>query len=392
MNPRIHFVPAGWRVGTVGKELLIENHLREPINENKRAEMSGPYPYYGPTKAVDSLDHYRVEGTYALIGEDGDHFLKYADQDMTQLVGGRFNVNNHAHLVRGNGECTTEWFFEYFRHRALTPYLTRQGVGRYKLNKSSLEQLPILVPPKAEQQQIHAVLREWDRCIDLIQRLLDAKRLYRKGVMQKLLKGQVRIPPYTRPWRRQQLKFLMKELSARNRQQAITRVLSVTNDKGFVLPEERFSRSIASKDLGNYKIVRKGQFAYNPSRINVGSIARLDSYDEGVISPMYVVFEVQRGLDPSFFGYWLQSHEGCERIRMLAQGSVRHTVSFSDLASTSLSLPDVDEQMAIADLLGLADREINLLEQVFVNLGEQKRGLMQQLLTGRRRVNVTAAA
>ena len=77
-------VPIGWKRSSVGESYRICNHLREPISETVRRDMKGPYPYYGPTQAVDSLDHYRIEGSYSLIGEDGDHFLKYQSRSMTQ--------------------------------------------------------------------------------------------------------------------------------------------------------------------------------------------------------------------------------------------------------------------------------------------------------------------
>ena len=86
---------------------------------------------------------------------------------------------------------------------------------------------------------------------------------------------------------------LLDEISERNRGGNDERVLSVTNSRGFVLPEDQFERRVASADLSNYKVVTRGQYAYNPSRINVGSIARLDDWKMGVLSPMYVVF----GLD-----------------------------------------------------------------------------------------------
>lgn len=177
----------------MGKEYTIENTLRDPISEDNRKDLQGIYPYYGPTRAVDFLDHYRIEGTYSLIGEDGDHFLKYRNQDMTQLVSGKFNVNNHAHLIRGQGTASTEWFYQFFRNRALTPYLTRQGAGRYKLNKETLERLPILVLPQSEQIAIHAIIQTWDRAISLTERLIAAKLKQRKGLMQQLLTGKIRV-------------------------------------------------------------------------------------------------------------------------------------------------------------------------------------------------------
>jgi len=169
----------------------------------------------------------------------------------------------------------------------------------------------------------------------------------------------------------------------------ISHVLSVTNHSGFVLPEDQFERRVASSDLSNYKIVRRGQYAYNPSRINVGSIARLDDWGIGVLSPMYVVFELdEKRVNSDFFLHWLSSHEARQRIKKSAQGSVRETVSFSDFATIPFPLPLQEEQQAIAKMLNTAQREIILLKDLADAYRQQKRGLMQKLLTGRWRVTV----
>ena len=75
----IGLIPVDWRVDTVGKAFQICNNLRFPINEEERKKITGIYPYHGPTKIQDYINEYRVEGKYALIGEDGDHFLKWKD-------------------------------------------------------------------------------------------------------------------------------------------------------------------------------------------------------------------------------------------------------------------------------------------------------------------------
>jgi type I restriction enzyme S subunit len=94
-------IPDDWDVQPVADAFDVCDHLRLPISESVRERMTGPYPYYGPTSVQGWINEYRVDGEYALIGEDGDHFLKWQSQSMTLLARGRFNVNNHAHLVRG---------------------------------------------------------------------------------------------------------------------------------------------------------------------------------------------------------------------------------------------------------------------------------------------------
>lgn len=185
------------------------------------------------------------------------------------------------------------------------------------------------------------------------------------------------------------MRGFLKEKSTRNRDEQVQRVLSVTNSAGFVLAEEQFAHRVASASLSNYKIVRRGQYAYNPSRINVGSIARLDAWDEGALSPMYVVFQVQGGLDADFFGHWLRSAEARQRIALAAQGSVRETVSFGDLGSILVPVPTIERQQAIAKGLNAAQAEISLLDDEIKAVTRQKRGLMQKLLTGEWRVEVS---
>ena len=116
-------VPAHWDVKKVGHACDIHNNLRTPIDREIRAVRSGVYPYYGPTGVLDYIDDFYVEGEYFLIGEDGDHFLKFEEKPMTFLVDGKFCVNNHAHLVRGKDDCATSWAALYFEARDLFPWL-----------------------------------------------------------------------------------------------------------------------------------------------------------------------------------------------------------------------------------------------------------------------------
>jgi type I restriction enzyme S subunit len=186
-------IPESWEVSTVGDACTIRNDLRKPIHRADRDAMPGPYPYYGPTKALSYMSEYRFEGSYALIGEDGDHFLKFDRWSMTQLVEGRFNVNNHAHAVESSDLCTAEWFYQFFRHRDITPRLTRQGAGRYKLKKATLVQLPIALPPRSEQLAIHEAVASFDRAEEAGQAELQSLMICKKATSADLLSGRVRV-------------------------------------------------------------------------------------------------------------------------------------------------------------------------------------------------------
>jgi type I restriction enzyme, S subunit len=147
-------IPAHWDVKRVRHVFRVDNNLRTPLDRDVRAGMSGEYQYYGPTGVLDYINTYNIDGEYFLLGEDGDHFLKFREKSMSIYVSGKFNVNNHAHLLKGKDSLTTKWGYLFFEHMDLFPWLLKQGVGRYKLQKAILIDIPVFIPPPHEQELI----------------------------------------------------------------------------------------------------------------------------------------------------------------------------------------------------------------------------------------------
>lgn len=234
-------------------------------------------------------------------------------------------------------------------------FLLMQDLGRFSqesavpsVNQGHLSSIEISLPPLPEQRKIAEILRTWDEALEKLTSLRAAKARRLDGLAAWLI--------HDEQAERLHLRDFLSEVSTRNHGQQVERVLSVTNSAGFVLAEDQFAHRVASADLSNYKIVRRGQYAYNPSRINVGSIARLDAWEDGALSPMYVVFRVRNGLDSDFFRHWLRSAEARQRIALAAQGSVRETVSFGDLGSILIPVPTIERQQSISRALN-AGRE-----------------------------------
>lgn len=275
---------------------------------------------------------------------------------------------------------------EFFRYVLQGPVLQRliarnaNGSTFRELSIEELRKLPIPDVSLPEQRKIAEILRTWDEALEKLTALRAAKARWLDGLAAKLI--------HDEQAERLHLRDFLREVSRRNRGQQVERVLSVTNSAGFVLAEDQFAHRVASADLSNYKIVKRGHYAYNPSRINVGSIARLDAWEDGALSPMYVVFQVRDGLDSDFFGHWLRSAEARQRIALAAQGSVRETVSFGDLGSILIPVPTIDRQRAISRVLNAGRDEIALIDAEIEALTRQKRGLMQKLLTGEWRVTL----
>jgi type I restriction enzyme, S subunit len=211
-------IPEDWDVKTIGDSFEICNHLRFPISETARKKIVGPYPYFGPTSIQGYINEYRLDGEYALIGEDGDHFLKWRYMPMTLLVSGKFNVNNHAHIIKGLNNSTT-WFYYFFSNKDLTQFLTRQGAGRYKLTKRSLMDIPCALPPLPEQHAIAAALSDVDALITALDRLIAKKRDIKQAAMQELLTGKRRLPGFSGEWEVKKLEELAEIRSGAHRAQ-----------------------------------------------------------------------------------------------------------------------------------------------------------------------------
>lgn len=257
----------------------------------------------------------------------------------------------------------------------------KQTTNLASINSMQLRKFPVLFPRYEEQNQIIDLLAIWDYAIKKAEKLITAKEKRYAWLLSKLI--------YNNKYPILHIRDFASEVSKRNRDGAVDLVLSVTNRSGFVLPEEQFERRVASSDLSYYKIITSGQYAYNPSRINVGSIARLDIWDKGVLSPMYVVFRLnEKKVNNDFFLHWLSSHEAKERIRKSAQGSVRETVSFTGFGAIPFPLPPLEQQQQIATILTVALEDIDLLKKLAEAYRKQKRSLMQKLLTGQWRVKI----
>ena len=151
---------------------------------------------------------------------------------------------------------------------------------------------------------------------------------------------------------------VITEYSVRNKSKENIPVYSVTNEQGFCTGY--FSKEVASKDRTTYKIVPRGYFAYNPSRINVGSVDWQDCEERVIVSPLYVVFGIDKKLDQQYLLHYLKSDIARTYINVLATGSVRDNLKFSVLQELPINLRPIAEQRKLASVLDHVDRVIGL--------------------------------
>jgi type I restriction enzyme S subunit len=263
--------------------------------------------------------------------------------------------------------------------------LSRRSSGQTGIDMDALKSFPLLLPPLNAQRTIVSILRTWDNAIDKAIQIHGIKEkiyswLTEKVLVAPTLKGITEAQKAAKP-----LSEFTSEIVTRNSANALgrERVMGVSNTKGIVPMREQ---TIAG-DLSRYKVLPQRAFAYNPMRINVGSIAmsRLDS--EVLVSPDYVLFACKDGsLDPDYFDHLCNTHWWSHHITESGTGSVRQRIYYDDLAALRIVIPPFKQQKKIANCLNQAKHEIELIEAQIAMLEKQKRGLMQKLLTGEWRV------
>ena len=160
----------------------------------------------------------------------------------------------------------------------------------------------------------------------------------------------------------------ISEYSVRNKSEEDIPVYSVTNTQGFC--QDYFGKEVASKDKSTYKIVPRGYFAYNPSRINVGSVDWQRNEDRVIVSPLYNVFSVSPELDQQYLYFFLKSDVALHLIQAAATGSVRDNLKFSMLCGFIVNIPTVTEQKAIVNILDKIKTVISQRQQELSTLDD----------------------
>lgn len=244
-------------------------------------------------------------------------------------------------------------------------------------------------PPIEQQKKICSILQFWDTAIEKQSELIEKLKLRKRALMQQLLTGKKRLPGFSGEWKHVPIKSFANELSNRNIGGINYIVLSCTKYDGLVPSLKYFGKQIYSNDLSSYKIIPQGHFAYATNHIEEGSIGYQSNYENGLISPMYTVFSTDNKMvDYTFLFAVLKSHHLIYLYQSMMEGSInrRGGLRWDSFSKIKIDLPPLREQKAISAFLKDADKEIELAKEKLASLQSQKRGLMQQLLTGKKRI------
>ncbi len=322
---------------------------------------------------------------------------------------GRMNIANDKYCI-GRGvasiSCKEKKSYPIFIEQLLINITYRilkltTGSTFPNIDKNTLSSIKVGVPPLPEQKKIAEVLSAWDRAIEQVGKLIDAKQRLKKGLMQQLLSGKIRFPEFAgsekrkvkseklrkgqlpEGWKACKLGDCFKERKETNPDLPL---LAITSDRGVIPRDEVERKDTSNADKSKYKRIAPGDIGYNTMRMwqGVSAVSTL----EGIVSPAYTICTPKKGHLSSFFGYLFKYPPMIHLFQRFSQGLVSDTLNlkFRHFSQVKANVPSVAEQSRIAALLSTCDREIELLRRKETALREQKKGLMQKLLTGEIRV------
>ena len=264
-------------------------------------------------------------------------------------------------------------FVYYAISRAFPRYLSEVGIQAVPiLSKSNFEKLPNYTTCREEQDKIGYFLNLLDERIATQNKIIEDLKKLKSAIIEM---------EYTHKTKsNSHIGDFIEQTSKRNKNCAIQNVLSVSNRQGFIQQSEQFeNRSVASDDTSNYKIVEKNDFAFNPARINVGSIARLTTFDRGIVSPMYICFRTKDTLFPEYLDYYFETKQFFTEIQKRLEGSVRQCLSFEGLCNIPLCIPTIEVQRQVGNQLSTLAQEIKLEIDFLELLQRQKKFLLHQM-------------
>lgn len=262
--------------------------------------------------------------------------------------------------------------------------------GGTKVRHTSPDKLKALVwsfPPIHEQTRIVSLLDQWDRAIDITERLIAAKQERHAWLMQQLLTGKRRLPGFTWHWRSVHFgEFLTESRLSGSDGKTARKITVKLYGLGVMEKADKREGSASTR----YYSRKAGQFIYSKLDFLNGAFGlippELDGFESTLDLPC---FDIATGLNPQFLRYLVSREAFYSQFLSSAMGGRKaRRVNPSEFLAIQFRLPSSEEQAAIAKVIGLAERECQILALKSEALKEQKKGLMQQLLTGKRRVKV----
>ncbi|HHF3237736.1 TPA: restriction endonuclease subunit S [Vibrio alginolyticus] len=403
-------VPNGWKLSTI-EEISSVSSGGTPSRKNS-SYWNGNIPWVTTAEVQFKI----IEDTAEKITEEGlansSAKLFPVDTILMAMYGQGKTRGQVAKLgieASTNQACAaiilkSEYYVDYYYQFLISQYknireMSNSG-GQENLSGGIVKSIQVPVPPLSEQKKIAQILSTWDKAITTTEQLLANSQQQKKALMQQLLTGKKRLLDkngvrFSGKWKFQTISQISKRIQRKSDGEDHP-ILTISSLSGFVRQDERYSRYMAGESVKKYILLKQGEFAYNKGNSKTyefGCIFDLDCYDTGLVPHVYVCFKLNQGLSHRYFKYLFEADYLKPQLGALVNTGVRNNgllnIKPSEFMNTKVPVPCFDEQEQIADVLHASSETINKLQKKLDALKQEKKALMQQLLTGKRRVLVS---
>tara|TARA_R110001592_G_scaffold166457_2_gene401519 strand:- start:2217 stop:3440 length:1224 start_codon:yes stop_codon:yes gene_type:complete len=294
-------------------------------------------------------------------------------------------------------EHDVEYYYQFLTSQYENIRDLANSGGQQNLSAGIIKGIHVPIPPLPEQQKISKILSTWDKAICTTEKLIATSKQQKKALMQQLLTGKKRLlnpetgKQFEGDWKEVKVGQLIvkhSEKTVRNKQYPVL----TSSRKGIFFQSDYYNdRDVASEDTTGYNVVPRGYFTYRHMsddlvfKFNINTIC-----DRGIVSTLYPVFATKDNLVSRYLFQSILNNGNEFKNFSLSQkqGGSRTYMYLSKLNELKLNLPNLEEQQKIASVLTCADKKIIRLEVQLAQLKQEKKALMQQLLTGKLRVKV----
>ena len=352
----------------------------------------GIYPFYVRSPIVEHSNRYLFDEEAVLTVGDGVGTGK-----VFHYVNGKYDLHQRVYrMFDFSEEITAKYFYYYFsnhfydRVMAMTAKTSVDSV-RYEM----IADMDIALPKVKEQMAISAYFDRLDHLITLHQRKYDKLQVLKKAMLEKMFPKnssgvpEIRFKGFTDAWEQRKLGEVVERITRKNENLESTLPLTISAQYGLINQNEFFDKRIASKDVSGYFLVRNGEFAYNKSTSSDapwGAIKRLDRYESGVLSTLYIVFKIsdERKTSSDYIVTYYNTdlwHKGIQAIA--AEGARNHgllNVAPAGFFETNLTMPkDYAEQQQIGSFFQQLDHLITLHQRELEKLQNIKKSMLEKM-------------
>ena len=418
-------IPVDWELQTFDETFrVISNNTLSRENLNNRGGAVRNI-HYGDilTKFPEVLDCNEEEIPYvnelSLLSsstqllQDGD--IVVADTAEDETVGKVIEVQNlgDSKLVAGlhtipcrvkKGDFAPGWLGYYMNsdlfHNQILPYIT--GLKVSSISKGAISETLILVPPFDEQEKIVQSLNKIQLLMTSETKVVNKIKLVKNGCLSKMFPQkddtvpEMRLPGFTEAWEQRKLSEICERITRKNRNNESDLPLTIASQFGLIDQRDFFNKVVAAKDMSNYYLLKKGEFAYNKSYSNgfdYGSIKRLNAYKQGCLSTLYICFGITSDeVESDYLECFFDTLKWYGDLSMIcAEGARNHgllnvdTKGFFD--EVTVDLPkSLEEQKRISVYMNALNHLITLHQCKCDKYSNIKKGMMSDLLTGKIRL------